>query len=1059
MIAALLTCALATTALTPALPPVSGRTITYDTHEVTWPAADQSPDGKTILVDILGDIYALDAGGGTARPVLTGAPYETQPVFSPDGAHIAFISDRSGPENLWIAGPDGSQPRRISGDEDGAPLYSSPAWSPDGRTLYVSRMTYGVLAFELWAYDVATGKGRQLTRARPTGFESHDDRRNAMGAVASPDGRYLYYSVKLGTTWTPRKLPHWQIVRRDLETGAEDAILTAPGGAMHPALSHDGRWLAYGTREEGRTVLRLRDLETSADRLLLAPVDPDGQIGGYYSDLLPRFSFAPDDKSLLLGLNGGLKRLDLARGMVAEIPFTATVSHQMGPQLRSQQPVETGPVHLRVAQHPRLSPDGRHILFGAAGRLYVATRGSRGTPRALAIEGPAWQASWSPDGKAVTYVTWTAQDGGQVWRAQAFGPARAQALTPRDAAYSEPIFTRDGHTVVALRASQQDRLNALTESGPAGSFDIVRIDGGGVQVITHAQNAHTLRLDHDPARVQYDADGWIRSVGLDGRKPQALVRLLGQAAAQYVDAPSPVDDARLSDDGRQALVRSGFQLFVVPVPATQDGKPPVVTITHPSSGAIRITAIGADDMDWSADGQRLTWSAGNRFLDVPLAVATSAGQQAEARATRTVLDVVLPRDVPQGSILLSNATIATMRGEETIPHGDILITANRIVAVGPVGTLHVPAQARVIDLSGKYVLPGFVDVHAHWFETRRNILDIGHWDFAANLAYGVTSGRDVQSFDTDVFAYADMIEAGLMVGPRAFSTGPGVFVNTNIRSRQDADAILSRYRDLYHTRNIKEYMAGNRAQRRYLIEAATDLGMMPTTEGASDYRLDITQMLDGYPGNEHALPIAPLHDDVMQMLVRTRISYTPTMLEMYGAPTALGDMVIRHQGDVDDKLRRFVPGPVIAVRTGSRNWTSPVEQTYPLFAAQAIAIQRAGGLLGVGSHGMAQGLAYHWEMEAMASGGARPMEVLHAATIGSAEVIGHATDIGSIEPGKLADILVLDKDPMADIRNTQTLAMVMKNGRLYDAATLDEIAPTPRQQPLPWFAKASHQDR
>lgn len=1045
------------------LPPLTGRVIEYDTRQVTWPALDVAPDGNTILFDLLGDIYALPVQGGKARPMMTGAAFDTQPVFSPDGSHIAFVSDRDGRDNLWIADADGSNARRVSKDESGAPHYGSPAWSPDGRTLYVSRMIWGVLAFELLSFDVASGAREVLVKAQPNGDDPHPERRNAMGVVASPDGRSLYYATKAGTTWTSGALPHWTIVRFDLATRQQQAFMTTPGGAMRPALSHDGRLLAYATHEGQQTVLHLRDLEDGSDRVVHGPLDPDGQSGGYYVDLLPRMVFSADDRSIYLGQGGGLKRLDIASGSLADIPFEAHVRHEMGPDLRRQHRIDQGPVHVRVIQTPRLSPDGKRVVFGALGRLYIAENRKGAKPRRLEVPGSAWQPSWSDDGRFVTYVTWTAKDAGHIWIAAADGRTAPRRITSQAAYYSEPLFLAGDREVVAFSASQHDRLYRSAESlGPMPS-SLVRVpaDGGVMTSLGSVGAAMDLRRDADPGRVRYYADGWISSHPVDGAASaedaaRHLVKLVARPDSQYFDAPAPLKNAQLSADGRTALVRYASQLYLVPVPEAKQGEAPTVTVSDPASGARRITAIGADYMDWAPDMRSLVWSVGSTVRQLDLGAAESGKPAAvEARARSALMDVQLPRDVPRGRLLLRGARVATMKGAEVIDDADLLIVDNRIAGIGPKGTLKVPNGTEVRDVTGKFIVPGFIDAHAHWFETRRRILDIGHWDFAANLAYGVTTGLDVQTFDPDVFGYADMIDAGLMIGQRAFSTGEGVFRTSPMGDREEAIATLRRYSDYYRTPNIKEYMVGDRAERRHLIEGAQALGLMPTTEGASDYRLDLTQMLDGYAGNEHSLPIAPIHDDMIQMLVRSRIATVPTMLVLYGAPGPLGAMVAGHQDDFDSKLARFVPEFAFAAKRDSAQWNRADGQGFALFARQASDIGSAGGLLGVGAHGIVQGLSYHWELEAMASGGASPAQILQAATIGSAQVIGRALDLGSIEPGKLADLLVLDKDPLADIRNTRSLELVMQNGRLYDAATLDEQWPRRKPKAAPWFAGMS----
>ena len=1054
--------AMAPSAWAGTLPPLTGRVIEYETREVTWPALDLSPDGKTILFDLLGDIYALPAEGGKAQAVMTGTAFDTQPVFSPDGRHIAFVSDGDGRENLWIADPDGGNARRVSQETSGAPHYGSPAWSPDGRTLYVSRMIWGVLAFELWSFDVATGESDVLVKAQPHGDDPHPQRRNAMGVVASPDGRSLYYATKVGTTWSSGALPHWTIARLDLATRTQHEVVTTPGGGMRPVLSHDGRLLAYVTRENERTVLRLHDLTDGTDRLLHGPLDPDGQSGGYYVDLMPRMVFSSDDRSIVLGLEGGLKRISTSDGAVSDIPFEAPVRYEMPLPLRRQHRVDTGPVHVRVIQTPRLSPDGKQVVFGAVGRLYLAANRKGAKPRRLDVPGAAWQPSWSDDGRFITYVTWTAKDGGHVWVAAADGSTAPRRITAQAAFYSEPLFLAGGRDVVAFSASQHDRLYRSAESlGPMPSTLVrVPVDSGEMRALGDVGAAMDLRRDPDTARVRYYADGWISSHAVDTGEPaKHLVKLIARPDSQYFDTPAPLKNAQLSADGRTALVRLASQLYLVPVPGAKDGAAPTVTVTDPAAKARRITAIGADYMDWAPDMRSLLWSVGSTVRQLPVSAAQAGAPAAiEKRAGGIAMDVVLPRDVPKGSLLLRGAKVITMKADQVIDNADVLIVDNRIAAVAPRGTIKVPNGTQVRDMTGKFILPGFIDAHAHWFETRRRILDIGHWDFSANLAYGVTAGLDVQTFDPDVFGYADMIDAGLMVGERAFSTGEGVFRNSPMGSREEAIATLRRYSDYYRTPNIKEYMVGDRAERRHLIEGAQALGLMPTTEGASDYRLDLTQMLDGYAGNEHSLPIAPIHDDLKQMLVRSRISTVPTMLVLYGAPGPLGAMTAGHQEDFDGKLSRFVPEFVFAGKRDSAQWNRADDQGFALFAKQASDVGQMGGLLGAGAHGVVQGLAYHWELEAMASGRASAAQILRAATIGSAEVIGRALDLGSIEPGKLADLLVLDRDPLADIRNTRSLSLVMQNGRLYEAATLNEQWPRMQRRDAQWFEGMSKRE-
>ncbi|MFC6037339.1 amidohydrolase family protein [Hyphococcus aureus] len=1031
------------------------RTLDFEVDEGTWVALDVSPDGGTILFDLLGDIYALNIDGGKARPVLQGPAFETHPVFSPDGKQFAFISDRSGSSNLWIANVDGSGLKQLSHDK-GVTLFTSPTWSADGEAVFVSRAVHYVLAFELYKFSVNGGEGERITNAKPSGHETFDARHNALGAIASPDGHYIYYATKHGSTWTDEDPPNWAIARRDLKTGVEDLIVAAVGGGgMKPALSHDGRFLAYASRYGEQTGLRLRDLETGEDRSLAFPVGHDGQVGGYYADLFPRFAFTPDDRNIVFNKDGKFHRISIESGAVSGIPFSAHVELGLGPITRVPQKDDAGPVRVRVIEETKLSPDGESIVFSALGAIYLQELKEGAHPRNIsAPETFAFQPSWSPDGSRIAYVTWSANEKGHVWSVAAEGGA-PQRLTQSAAFYSDPVFSPKGDLIVAMRANHYERLRKIYEISPERPTDIIRLPAGGgeASLIVHAFGARLPQVSPDGTRVRYYTPEGAKSVRLDGKDMKTRAKVIVPNWNQYfADQPATVDDLKLNPHGDQALVKTGSQLYLVLLPPPGAGEAPTIDLTKPNLIVKKLTDIGADFFGWSADGKKVFWTIGATYREIAVnAIASLKPGEAEDKAKSVAIYLELPRDKPDGAILLRGATAITMKDDEVIRNADILVVENRVAAIGKRGKLDVPKDVTIRNVRGKYILPGFVDTHAHWVEVRRKLQEPGHWNFLVNLAYGVTSGLDVQPFTVDVFAYQDMIDAGLMIGPRAYSTGPGVFVNSRMDTKENAIDVLTRYRDYYRTRNIKSYMVGGREQRQHMIEAAAELGMMPTTEGASDLWLNLTHAIDGFSGDEHTLPVTPLYGDVVELYAKSRIAYTPTLLVGYGGPPAWDEMVISDYDHFDDKLRRFMPEHIITDKLRNIHWRPPEDQTYPLFAADALKILRAGGLVGVGSHGNMQGLGYHWEMQALAAGGATPHEVLKAATIGSSEVIGRALEIGSLEPGKFADLLILDENPLEDIRNTMSLEFVMKNGRLYDAETLDEV--WPRQRPLgkSWF--------
>jgi hypothetical protein len=397
-----------------------------------------------------------------------------------------------------------------------------------------------------------------------------------------------------------------------------------------------------------------------------------------------------------------------------------------------------------------------------------------------------------------------------------------------------------------------------------------------------------------------------------------------------------------------------------------------------------------------------------------------------------------------------------MKGDEVIENADVVIHDNRIVAVGPRGQVQAPANAHIVDVTGKTITPGFVDTHAH-LRVPRDIHRGQVWSYAANLAYGVTTTRDPQTGTTDVITYEDELEAGDLLGPRSWSTGPGVFSGENIRNLEHARNVLKRYSEYYDTKTIKQYVAGNREQRQWIIQAAHEQKLMPTTEGSLDIEMNLSEAIDGYSGHEHTWPAFPFQSDLIRFFAESGIAYTPTILVAYGGPWAEDHWFEQGNVHADPKVRRFLPHSVVDQKTLRRKgggdnggWFHPDEQVMTLISDQVAALMAAGGRAGVGSHGQFQGLGYHWELWSMASGKLSNRDALRAATIMGADDLGRAGDVGSIEGGKLSDILVMDANPLDDIRNTNTLRYVMKNGRLYDANTLDELWPRQKKANFYW---------
>jgi Tol biopolymer transport system component len=1054
------------------LPLEPDRTVEFTTDEGTWVSLDVAPDGKTLVFELLGDLYTVPISGGEAKAITTGAGFDAQPRFSPDGKMIAFVSDRDGAENLWVASAAGSEPRPLSKDKQS--LFVSPAWTPDGEYVLVSRQTqhpWG--SFELFMYHVRGGSGAQVTKGKAKPDSTRDEFVHAVGAVASRDGKYLYYTKrdKLFNAYNNVDFPLSQVVRRDRLTGDEDIITEALGSGFKPAVSPDGSRLVYGTRVDNQTGLRVRELASGEERWLKLPVQRDEQESRYTRDLIPGYAFTPDGKQVVTSFDGKIHRIDVQTGRDEVIPVSVKVTLPVGSRLNFPVRVDDGPVHARLIQNPEPSPDGKRLAFSALARLYVLDLPD-GKPLQLTTEpGREFQPSWSPDGRWLAYVSWS-PEGGQIWKRPSDGSGAPERMTRAAAFYHDPVWSPDGKRIVCLRAPRREKTENPVDFGASAGTDLMWVpaEGGETVLISPARGARRPHFSHETDRIYFTTRVGLVSMRYDGTDRRTHLTVTGKNSYAPTD-PQTASEILLRSDGRWALASLTNQLYLVAVPQ-YGGEPPKVAVDTPSLPLKKLTDIGADYAAWADGGKTITWAIGASFFRVSLdAIAFDELKPSEAdsategdkekpdsarkspvpKADEVAVVVERPRHRPRGSIVFRGAKVVTMRGDEVIEGGEILVTDHRIVAVGAKGSVKPPEGAKILELAGTTIVPGFIDTHPHWMEVRRGVLDLLNWSFFATLAYGVTAGRDPQTGTNDMFAYQDLVETGDLVGPRAFSTGPGIFSDNDFRSPEETERVVARYKKYYRTNSVKSYMVGNRRQRQWMIEACQKNQMMPTTEGGLDLKLNLTHALDGFSGNEHSLPVVPLFRDVVELFARTGITYTPTLLVAYGGPFGETFFFTTTQIHDDPKIRRFIPHNVLDSKVRRSRWFHKDEHVFPQIARSAAKIARSGGHVCIGSHGEMQGIGYHWEMWALASGGWQPIEVLRAATIHGAEAIGYAQDLGSLEPGKLADLVVLAKDPLEDIHNTSAIRYVMKNGELYEGDTLDRIWPDRKPLPRLWW--------
>ncbi|MFN4092068.1 MAG: amidohydrolase family protein [Brevundimonas sp.] len=1031
-------------------PPGPSHDATIDVTSGTWMSLDVSPDGQTIVFDMLGDIYVMPISGGEARAIAQGVAWDMQPKWSPDGRHIAFTSDRGGGDNIWIMNADGSEPSQVS--KETFRLVNQPEWTPDGQFIvgrkhFTSSRSLG--AGEMWLWHRSGGGGVQMTERRTQQKDTGEP-------AFSPDGRYLYFSddATPGATFEYSKDVNDQIyvIRRlDRQTNETEAFITGPGGSIRPTPSPDGKSIAFIRRVRYQSVLYVMDIESGRETPIYEGLDRDLQETWAVHGVYPAISWTPDNSGIVFWSGGKIHRVDVASRAVSEIPFHVSDTRRVQDVVRF--PVEVAPdqFDVKMIRWARPSPDGRQVVFEALGNLWIRDLPT-GTARRLTRQTDHFELypSWSRDGRSIVYTTWDDQELGTVRVVPAAGGV-GRAVTNRPGHYVEPAFSPDGRTIVYRKTSDGFLTTGLwgRETGvyriptAGGEPTFVTDDGSNPQFGAANDRIFISGRDGDNAA--------LKSVDINGH--DARIHLTSQWAAEFA----------LSPDGNWIAWTERFNAYVAPFVLA--GRPISVSADGKSIPQARVTRDAGEWLSWSGDSRRLQWSLGpelfTRDLNQAFTFVDGAPDELPKPDEHGVnLSFRASADKPEGRMALTGARIITMNGAEVIENGVIVINGNRIEAIGPAASTPVPAGVPVMDMTGKTIMPGLIDAHWHGSMGSDEIIPEQSWVNYAALAFGVTTIHDPSNDTSEIFAHSELARTGRIVAPRIFSTGTILYGATTGFTAQidDLDDARSTLRRMQAAGafSVKSYNQPRRDQRQQVIAAARELGMQVVPEGGSLFQHNMSMIIDGHTTIEHSIPLANLYDDVHQLWRQSGTAYTPTLVVAYGG--SYGENYWYQESDVwaHPILTQYVPRRILDSRARRPETLPDNEWNHISVAREATELNRQGVSVQIGAHGQREGLGAHWELWSLAQGGMAPLDVIRAGTLNGATALGMDRDIGSLQVGKLADMVILNANPLENIRNTTSIAYTVANGRVFDSH-MDEVAPRRRARAPFWFASADGQ--
>ena len=1012
--------------------------IRFATSEGTSMNVDVSPDGTKLLFDLLGDIYELPVEGGEAILVRGGTSWDSAPQYSPNGKHIAFLSDATGGNrNLFVMAINGTGVRQISEDSllnfswletsqgiVGTKVNHRSAWSGSPTLYSTTNDNLG------WSLDVP---GNVLDRAVVV---------SSMNAAVFQLQGYPRMFHQASLTGVATLEP--------IEDRNSNAAVR-----FKPELSPDGRLLAYLVRSVRGTSLRILNLSNNHSSECSVWKSGSSQAESLMRAALfrPNYSFDPSGRSIYISFNGKLHRVNLENCKTELIPFLATVDQKTLPQLIFRRDVKESVKSVKTLRWVNLAGNREIAVFSAVGKIWVADLLSGSVSRLTNSELYEYAPSLSPDNSKIAFSGWASDGSAQIYVVNMDG-SELRSITTKPGLYAQPKWTPDGMSVVFLERDVE--VNEEVSEFFDGSLELRQsfLGTGPSRAIGNYSGTFQNWLITNVTMSQQADRLFILELGLrDNVMTKDLVSIdlrTGSRSTQYVFTadieaviPSPLED--------KIAILVGPELWVMDYEPIRFSAEPMSYETIVSQGRLLASVGGYQKSIHWTNESTLSWTIASDIHSMDF--STDDASQVYSLEFRP------RREATKKTLVLTQGSVFTTDNLAPPTVQTLVVVGNAIASLES-GFSSTTDNDVTINLAGKYLIPGLIDTHAHPFFVNAEYQSVVHPDMVSMMAYGVTTLFDPSAPTFNVLSMAEREAFGNAISPRILTTGEAFSPSSFARIFDDLPLGSSRestMRTLVDTWGdfgvdmLKSHSLPRRDQEQLLVDASSKLGLPAVLHAEPEDSRRFTAVLDGYRAVEHFYSDIPCYRDWSEFFGRSKVHLTPTLALFLGQPSLLRE--IYGEGLREDrKLRRFSRPQIFPYRLAS---------LYPDPFSSALSsredslsclksIHKAGGRISIGSHS-SWGLDTHIEMWAMVRGGFSELDALRAATIVGAEKLGVENDLGSIEKGKLADLLVLRCNPLENIRCTADIEYVVKGGVVWHADSMTQMWPEYRPLPKPWW--------